>query len=1759
MPVVINNTFLHSNLATVSTEHLTTIHPIEWPRTNQKLQVVKTSQPHSQIPDNNRWLLPLVMDKEPVTNLTFGSSEIKVLWDTGSDWSAIASSTLYKILPDWKNYVEHITFNTLGPDNRPILCYGKISLDFDILGNPHSDSFLVIHSEFHNALIGYNFMKAQGITICAGKYLTNSRQSQTYLRHVNHIVTKMNNIDIPHKIPLIIAHTTEIYPGEEAQLPLEIPMDYKKWIPLLQYTIAPAIIVGTLRFYDIPIDASGTVTVPFKDDTSNFSYTLDKGSTSMALLTTDRKIVINNLVTPHSMVTDVIDTSADQMEIDSLEFSLEGIHYPRVESTSDKVIMPLANPSTITIDVATNCHPCSACKDNSFTMCDTTNATCALHINNIPTSHNRHCLFHLYQCTDRRNMIFVHCNDCYILRGLLEKYWTRSPIAQALFSYFLVNQSIVLFVEGSSLCTSEKRILLAKKIHFLSRKYYIYEIYLTGHCHGLKTCIDEFHDINPITIDTLTGDTSNSCRLHPITNTQLRNMRKLEKTELEASIYTKDEEMSRQLATVIQSQATLFAKDTFDIGTWAKDGIPYQIHIRLLDNTPIVHKFRPIHHSKLKQATEIMQGLRNAGIISRQVTNWSSNAVWALKAVPMMTQEEAAELNIPYVPGVESRKATRPLRLTIDLRELNTKVCAPACILPNVKSIFSEIRNSEILTILDLVQAYFCLSYSKESARITGFNCGIPDEQLHVFTRTVMGLRSSQAALTSALFHTIGSLRQFVFSYSDNLVIHSDRERHTEVVNKVLDALRTAGFKISLSKSIFAITGDVKIFGLIYNPTSKLIAPDQNKMRSLASLKPPSSFTQLKAFLGSVNFVINHLEGIGDHMATLFALTRDNKEFQWTTEAQHSYDEILKAINNHQKLYVLDYNHVAILSIDSSAVSAGGILAQIHPQTGKFMVNSYYQKIFSVSEGKLMNFEREALGLISIYKMAANTVFGCPLIIVSDCRAVVSLKYLANQSHKVSRWMSILEAHIPSIKFIHLKNTSDLVRISDYISRTPPYRASEVALSEDRYTPAPAHLKDRRATAQDADKIDTLTAKVDKGIATIVDYDIVLDYLLSLTDVELMSIDDETVLCDSGFVIFRRSGNSPEKVEVRQRLKPYRPLDQISLYRINTQTSNDEHSITITHPSDDDLPFHTHTQLLNIQAMMGDSLNPTTDTPLRFLQYFTIKFPHIDINNLIELQKQDPQCRSIFTKCTTMENLEWKKNDKNTFLIRQGILLHQSDDANGRQIQLYIPSHMVFDVINTLHRMYAHPGANKLLKLFTTNFYAPGIQRHVRNLLSQCYFCAVNKPAAQYKRPLFQHTVHKSLKGPGVLFSTDVIKISNNVGSINSLLTFTCCFSLYTIVYPIAHDLSSQGFIDILVNCFLPTINFSASFLLMDNAPYFTSNMTKQALRQLNIHQVTICPYSPSNNPSERLQKQLLTMIKITIQEKCMPTNAWPKIVQYITTIMNSTPFTNVIFTLSPADLFFGRKCHPFGLIPFLTFNDDEASATPLADDMGKTRRILHKFTTELAKIRQRFYEKEHANINDAGKTSINPGDLVAMLDMAQNLNGYNRKLRPRFKKLFWVVHTTPTAAFCRPTTSQNKDPDDADNAPLIKIEKRLLKKLKPTVLFPVESKIFNSNFQHMLPEPMDFFYHEDFDSSGDTYLQPDEFNDAGPEDDEKDYTPITVHNVNIRHTTSLRRAKKVHFSPTVHCVTLHRTTVTYAVTNLAGDRNTAITETFFN
>ena len=361
-------------------------------------------------------------------------------------------------------------------------------------------------------------------------------------------------------------------------------------------------------------------------------------------------------------------------------------------------------------------------------------------------------------------------------------------------------------------------------------------------------------------------------------------------------ILTSDKRLIDQYNEIINKNDALFSKDAFDIGCHS-DPItnePYIYHYRLKPGAiPFVARFIPISQKKEKAATEIIKQLINNKIIERNVSNWVSCAVWVPKTRAALTQKQAEERNIKYVPLTEDTQAHQSLRLAINFKPLNSQLEMPIFPLPSVKTLLARLRPNIVLTIADLTQSYFSLKISKESSLLTGFFSGIPHDGVLTFLRAAQGVNCSSTFLLAAMHNILFEVRDHVIHYSDNLIIFSSPADHPSLVEKVFKLLRESKMKIKKSKTLLNCTQPVKLLGMIYCPKTHRLFPDKTKVEGLTSMKIPANITELKSFLGGVQYLLQCLNDIQDDIAILYKATRKSPKFEFGPQQIIAFNNVI--------------------------------------------------------------------------------------------------------------------------------------------------------------------------------------------------------------------------------------------------------------------------------------------------------------------------------------------------------------------------------------------------------------------------------------------------------------------------------------------------------------------------------------------------------------------------------------------------------------------------------------------------------------------------------------------------------------------------------------------------------------------------------------------------------------------------------------------------------------------------------------------------
>lgn len=90
-----------------------------------------------------------------------------------------------------------------------------------------------------------------------------------------------------------------------------------------------------------------------------------------------------------------------------------------------------------------------------------------------------------------------------------------------------------------------------------------------------------------------------------------------------------------------------------------------------------------------------------------------------------------------------------------------------------------------------------------------------------------------------------------VCNMDDILVYGSTRQEHDKRLRSVLSRLQQTGITLNVNKCQFGVTR-VKFLGHIIDQG---IHPDEAKVEAVKQMKTPSNVTELKSFLGMVNYL----------------------------------------------------------------------------------------------------------------------------------------------------------------------------------------------------------------------------------------------------------------------------------------------------------------------------------------------------------------------------------------------------------------------------------------------------------------------------------------------------------------------------------------------------------------------------------------------------------------------------------------------------------------------------------------------------------------------------------------------------------------------------------------------------------------------------------------------------------------------------------------------------------------------------------------
>ena len=349
---------------------------------------------------------------------------------------------------------------------------------------------------------------------------------------------------------------------------------------------------------------------------------------------------------------------------------------------------------------------------------------------------------------------------------------------------------------------------------------------------------------------------------------------------------------------------------------------------------PRFMKARPVPYALRKNVTDELNRLETEGIIERV-----THSEWAAPIVPVL-------------------KTNGQVRLCGDFRTtVNMATNTQTHPIPKIEDIYSTLSGGSVLSKLDCSNAYLQYPLHVDSRKYTTINTSAG---LFRYTRLPFGVSSSPAIFQRVMDSMLKGIPGVCVYLDDILVSGTNDSEHRQRLDRVLEILSSRGLRLCKDKCSFGKTM-VQYLGHMIDGNG--LHPLNDKIKSISAAPAPKNVTELKSFLGMLQFYSRFLDNLATTIEPLTRLLRKNCVFSWGNSQQQAFNRAKKMLLSHSVLVHFDPSKEIVLSCDASPYGVGAVLAHVMSD-GTERPIAYYSRSLAPAEKNYSQLDKEALAII---------------------------------------------------------------------------------------------------------------------------------------------------------------------------------------------------------------------------------------------------------------------------------------------------------------------------------------------------------------------------------------------------------------------------------------------------------------------------------------------------------------------------------------------------------------------------------------------------------------------------------------------------------------------------------------------------------------------------------------------------------------------------------------------------------------------------
>jgi len=375
---------------------------------------------------------------------------------------------------------------------------------------------------------------------------------------------------------------------------------------------------------------------------------------------------------------------------------------------------------------------------------------------------------------------------------------------------------------------------------------------------------------------------------------------------------------------------------------------------------------------------------------------------------------------------VVPKKGGTGWRVTLNMIKPNQAIMRTQHVMLTMDDLRIKIAGAKWLTKFDLNKAYQQLVVREEDRHMMTFSTF---EGLFRSKRLLFGVSSASEIFDNAVSETLAHIPNAV-NLSDDVLCWGSDDSHDTTADDTMQAMQDAGFTFNGEKCVFKQTAQV-FFNRVISGYG--IQPTEESIRALRDSPRPKTASEVKSFLGVVNWHTTFIPSLAELAEPLHTMARA-RIFKWTDEHDNTFKQLKYSLTN-KPLKHFNKNWYTKLYVDAGPKGLGAILVQIDPQTGEIHVCFYGSKMCTDVEERYSQIEREFLackwGLLKYKFYLKNKRF----TLVTDNKPVKQMLENPNAAitnERIQRMFDKIPKYDFSVEYI--KGTENP---ADFLSRNP--------------------------------------------------------------------------------------------------------------------------------------------------------------------------------------------------------------------------------------------------------------------------------------------------------------------------------------------------------------------------------------------------------------------------------------------------------------------------------------------------------------------------------------------------------------------------------------------------------------------------------------------------------------------------------------------------------------------------------------------------